>query len=238
VLIHKKDADPLMDLYNSSSLEQLNENFEKICENYCIETFALAILLKRENAYSNQGKLFSTFDSYPAEWKIRYSQNKYFLYDPVFLEAQNITMPYYWHIDKFDNIESNQKTILSEACEFGIKRGTTIPLLPNGRFTGTLTLVDTNIYHPEAIYSLASASQVYFNRKEYLDLKNKLSTLTDKEMMVISLRAEGYSAKQIALELRLSDSTVLFHLKNIRKKLGLTTTEQVMLKYVTANIEV
>lgn len=235
MLIHKKDSDPLMDLYNSSSLEQLNENFEKICENYFIETFALAILSKRDLLQSHLSNESSCFQNYPSEWAQRYQINKYYLDDPVYSFAKNITTPHCWHIDKFTDITNNQKKLLSEGNDFGIKKGTTIPLLPTDKFQGFLTLIDTNIHHPDVLYILSNASNIYANRKERIELRNKFNSLTDKEMKVLSLKAEGYLSKQISHELSLSDATVLFHLKNIRRKLGFTTTEQAIFKYIFAN---
>ena len=236
LLNYRTNDDQLMELYTSCSPEHLNINFKKICEHYFIETFALAALSKRNRSYERQYKLFSTFDSFPPEWIERYQHNKYYLNDPVFLHAQNTTTPYHWQSDKIKDINTIQKKILSEAHDFGIKRGTIIPLLPNAKFDGLLSLVDINIHHSEVLYTLASASHIYLKRKEHFDLRNNFSILTDKEMAVLSLKAQGYINKSISAELSVSESTVLFHLKNIKRKLGLITTEQVVFKYITSVI--
>jgi DNA-binding CsgD family transcriptional regulator len=221
-----------MELYTSCSPDHLNTNFKNVCENYFIETFALAVLSKKNRSYERQHKLFSTFDSFPTEWIELYQHNKYYLNDPVFLRAQNTTMPYNWQSDKIKDIDTIQKKILSEAHDFGIERGTIIPLLPNAKCDGLLSLVDINIHHPEVLYILANASHIYLNRKEHFDLRNEFSILTDKEMIVLSLKAQGYINKSISAELSVSEYTVLFHLKNIKRKMGLITTEQVVFKYI------
>ena len=51
-------------------------------------------------------------------------------------------------------------------------------------------------------------------------------------MTVLSLKVQGFINKSISLELSITESTVQFHLKNIKKKLGLLTTEQVVYKYM------
>ena len=230
---HKIENDPLMDLYESQSLDQLNHKFKLLCENYFIEKFALAILLKKEEGHIDKTNLFSTFDNYPIEWMNYYKKSQYYLLDPVFLEAQRTTIPNHWHSDKFNNISKSQKKILSDGHDFGISRGTIIPLIPNGKFSGLLNLVDTNIHHPEVLYILSNASQIYINKKEYLDIKNKFNKLTEKETIVLSLKAEGYLSKQIASTLSISNATVIFHLGNIKKKLGFNTIEQAIFKYIT-----
>ena len=86
----RKDNDPLMTLYHSNSIEELNAQFKEICEAYFIEKFALATVLKTKILLVNKNREFSTFTNYPLEWQKRYSEQKYYLSDPVFLHAQNI----------------------------------------------------------------------------------------------------------------------------------------------------
>ena len=102
--------------------------------------------------------------------------------------------------------------------------------------SGLLSLVDTNIHHPEVLYVLSNASHIYLNRKEYFEIKDIFNLLTDKEMQVLVLKAEGYQIKQVSSELSISDATVLFHLKNLKKKLGCISTEQAIFKYLSIAI--
>lgn len=232
MFIRKKDNDLLLELYNSKSLEELNQNFKILCENYNIDKFFLASLKKTEALHINQKELFSSFDTYPIEWMKRYKNESYHLNDPIFLDIHKRILPSYWHIDKLNDLTDEQKKIMSEACDFGINSGTTIPLLPNYKFSGLLGLANTEINQPDILYILLSASHIYMNHKINFDLKNSFTSLTNKELKILSLKAEGYIIKQISKELLISDATVIFHLKNIRKKLGLITTEQAILKYI------
>lgn len=60
--------------------------------------------------------------------------------------------------------------------------------------------------------------------------------LTEREVEVAALVAEGLSNKLIADRLKLSDHTVKFHLNNVAKKYGVTTRTAVAVKYVVTRI--
>jgi DNA-binding CsgD family transcriptional regulator len=228
--LHNIKKDSLSDLFNAPSVQDLNLNFKNICDNYGIETFSVIVISKKIE--STSGNHFSCFDNYPKQWMDHYQGKKYYSIDPVLLQSSNIATPHFWHIDKFNEITDTQKNMLSEACDFGITRGTTIPLLPNNKFNGYLTLIDTNIHHPETLYVLSNAAHIYVNKKSDLEKKQAFDLLTDKEILVLAFKADGLMTKQIADKLQVSDATVIFHLKNIRKKLGCLTTEQAVFKYI------
>jgi DNA-binding CsgD family transcriptional regulator len=229
MFLDDKKTDPLMILHHSSSLPELNHNFKTICDNYFIETFSIAKLLQINQ---NNTIEYDCYHNYPSEWVDYYQKKKYYLNDPVLSHTQSIQTPHYWNINKFADISTDQENILKEGCDFGIKRGTTIALLPHNKCVGYLTLVDTNIHHPEALCVLSKAAEIYINTKHDLDQKQAFRTLTNKEISVLALKAEGYMIKQISDDLQISDATVIFHLKNIRAKLGVITTEQAVFKYI------
>jgi DNA-binding NarL/FixJ family response regulator len=62
------------------------------------------------------------------------------------------------------------------------------------------------------------------NPDEYL-----VEELTDREMEVIELLAEGLANKQIALELEISEHTVKFHISSIYTKLGAANRTEAVL---------
>jgi DNA-binding NarL/FixJ family response regulator len=55
--------------------------------------------------------------------------------------------------------------------------------------------------------------------------------LTDREEEVLALLAKGSSNAQIALQLKLSESTVKFHLRNLFSKLGVTNRTEAAAHY-------
>ena len=50
-----------------------------------------------------------------------------------------------------------------------------------------------------------------------------IQKLTTKEREVVFLRVQGYTRKQIAKALTISDTTAKTHLQNIHRKLGVST---------------
>ena len=60
--------------------------------------------------------------------------------------------------------------------------------------------------------------------------------LSDRECEVVKLVAEGLVAKQIAAQLNLSPHTVYTHRKNIMKKLGISSTSELVLYAVNNGI--
>lgn len=51
---------------------------------------------------------------------------------------------------------------------------------------------------------------------------------TPKELSVIKMKSKGFATKQVSYELGLADATVIFHLKNIRRKMNTKNMEQAL----------
>ncbi|MDP3371577.1 MAG: autoinducer binding domain-containing protein [Candidatus Paracaedibacteraceae bacterium] len=225
------EKDPINFIFESVSLGELQGRFKDICEYYNIEKYALVKILKEDKKSLDNKNEFTCYDNYPEEWIKMYNSNKYYLKDPVLIDIKNMSQATYWHIENFKDATIEQKRILDECADFNIKRGTTIPLLPNNKYNRFLTLIGTDIHDPKVIYNLANAAVIYFERNEYFVNKNKRGILTTKEQEIMELKALGYHNKQISEILSRNYETIALHLKNIRKKFGVFTTEQAIAKY-------
>ena len=81
-------------------------------------------------------------------------------------------------------------------------------------------------------------------REESIDIENIKSEnyifdkvdLSDRELQIISLIAEGYTNAQIAAVLYISKHTVNTHRKNIMKKLGVNNTAGIVMYAVKTNL--
>ncbi len=98
----------------------------------------------------------------------------------------------------------------------------------------------------EAIYKTAKGEAFMCGKIASAVLEDKSSSLTeytceglnisDREMEIIKLIAEGYSNKEVADKLFLSTHTVTTHRKNIMNKLGLNNTAGLVLFAVRENL--
>ncbi len=62
------------------------------------------------------------------------------------------------------------------------------------------------------------------------------ATLSDREREVVRLVARGWSNKQVAAELFISESTVKFHLRNAMRKLGTTRRSEIAYRVVKSGL--
>ena len=98
----------------------------------------------------------------------------------------------------------------------------------------------------EAIYKTAKGEKFICGKIANAVLQEKSSTvpeyscqgmnISDREMEIITLIAEGYSNKEVADKLFLSTHTVTTHRKNIMNKLGVNNTAGLVLFAVRENL--
>ena len=87
-------------------------------------------------------------------------------------------------------------------------------------------------------YLLDTIAQVAMGRMvfPYLDVKqinaNPLSTLTRRELEILSSLAAGHTNKEIAAEKGVSTNTVKYHIKNLFEKLDVTNRGQAIALYL------
>ena len=82
--------------------------------------------------------------------------------------------------------------------------------------------------HPDMIYTLSLASQLYWRVKRRLDAKNSLDLFTAREKEVLFFKSQGMPIKVVADRLAISESTVIFHLKNARQKLNASSIDHAL----------
>lgn len=214
------------DLYSSSSIEDLNENFTQLCNCFYIERFAVAKISDKQNLSLLKENKFEIFDTYPKEWMDMYVKKKFYEFDPVYKLIDQSYLPQTWHVNDFINISEKERKFFEIASNFSICSGTTIHIKNNDASTVYFTSVDRIIYHPEVLYILSHAIRIYWDVYQKHISNLAFLQLTQKEKEIFLLKKQGLLSKNIASDLNISMATVAFHLKNIRQKLKCSRTEQ------------
>lgn len=161
-------------LKTAETLDQLNEHFKAICNEHKIEHFALAEILRCDRG--NQ-TLVNVYTTYPYVWVKHYITKKYYEFDPVFTNPVEVQLPFYWDKQSFKNMTLKQWQLFIDADNFGIKSGTTIPLMPNKNRSGYLTILDVNLTDNfELLFWLRTAGNIYF------DVQNKILNFIKNEV--------------------------------------------------------
>ncbi len=74
-----------------------------------------------------------------------------------------------------------------------------------------------------------SVIQDYLEKTDKLEVESRFDSLTNREREVLQLTAEGYSIKDIATHLSISDKTVRTHRKHLIDKLDIHSTAELTL---------
>ncbi|MCJ8324954.1 MAG: response regulator transcription factor [Rhizobiales bacterium] len=85
------------------------------------------------------------------------------------------------------------------------------------------------IIHKGGVYYSSSVAETALNQKNQFN-----SDITTQELIILKRIASGQTTKKIALEIKISPRTVETHRRNIRSKLGLNNTAD-MIKYAIEN---
>ena len=204
-------------LGESKDLSELNKNIKKIFESFDVDRFSIMGYFDSE---------FKSFDTYPQDWIQYYISNQYYAYDPV-LSWDKIRLPFSWKGNEMRDLTPTQERLFSEAHDFVVKTGITLSV-PSCTGQTFLTLLDYESHHPSALYALSLAAQSYWHFIQTTKAKNLLSLLTAREREIIFLKTKGLAMKGVATTLNISESTVVFHLTNIKKKLKVSNSEQAL----------
>lgn len=74
------------------------------------------------------------------------------------------------------------------------------------------------------------------NNRNVKKLKQKQGPLSKRELEIVTLLAEGWTSKEVAESLFLSPDTIRTHRNNIRKKLGVKNTTQMVVACIRAGL--
>lgn len=171
--------------------------------------------------------------TYPPSWTAHYFRRKYESVDPVLRQAVRDTQPFPWGLGFGPRARSEcERELFEEAAKFGIRCGFTFPIHDNKGAIATLTFAtderridfERSIEkRAELLHLLAIILHAHARRMLASDRAVGGVLLSPRELECLEWSSRGKSAGDIGIILGISRRTAIFHLDNVRAKLGVRT---------------
>ncbi|MBA3695946.1 MAG: LuxR family transcriptional regulator [Methylotenera sp.] len=182
--------------------------------------------------------------NYSKEWRSTYDSSRLGYVDPTVTHCLKSAIPLLWTPDCF--ARPDQKNMYEEATGYGLRSGIIFPIHgPNGEF-GMMSFVSEQLANPasqkDMMQSMGILSiirdYVFESSKKFLTTKEPESkiVLTPRENEVVKWTVAGKSSWEISKILNCSESTINFHLSNIRQKFNVNTKQQAIIKALKLGI--
>ena len=177
--------------------------------------------------------------NFPSKWIQRYEEQDYSSIDPTVKHCISSNTPICWY-DFYSHKDTLVTNFFNEASQFGLLGGVSIGFRINSGEVGILSLSKKEILREEdSSYCLAvmymSSLQPYIHNalKIILSKENEKDLyLTKRELECLSWIAEGKTSCEISSILKISENTVIFHIKNIIEKLEVSNRTQAISKAI------
>jgi DNA-binding CsgD family transcriptional regulator len=182
------------------------------------------------------------FDQYPADWMTHYSNMRYFGIDPVVAHCRQRTTPCLWSTTT-PTLHGEMRTpYFREAADFGLRAGIGVPIHGPGGHWGMVSVAQENeiqsrdvLRNLPELHLLATfmheAGQRLFARTAQEPVH-----LTAREIDALRWAAEGKTSWEIGQLIGITERTVIFHLNNAAKKLGVLGRRQAVAKAISMQL--
>lgn len=97
-------------------------------------------------------------------------------------------------------------------------------------------LIDVDLWRSRIVIVLQETSPAFWHRR-ILDRSKHKFQLTTRETDILQQLLKGWTNKEIATALRMSEQTVKAHIKNLLAKAGITTRTGIVMKAVLCGLE-
>jgi DNA-binding CsgD family transcriptional regulator len=176
--------------------------------------------------------------NYPDDWIHAFSGRKLHVVDPVLLRAERSLLPFFWDAPDFlSGITTPQQEILSEVASHGLDRGYTIPI--HAPWTGALrascsVVPDSGSIDKRSYFAVQLMAIHLYNSAsgEHAPppAASPQSVLSPRERQCLELAGQGQGDWEIGQLLHLSEHTVHRHIETAKRRLGVTTRMQAVIR--------
>jgi DNA-binding CsgD family transcriptional regulator len=181
--------------------------------------------------------------TYPDDWAIHYHNRDYVNFDPVLQRATRTMRAFDWPtLAANPKLGAAQRQVLNEARDFNIENGGTVPVHgPDGGFATlsvTSSVMDEREFQREwrRLWPYVHLAALYAQsavENHLLDIdRHEAFFLTDRERECLLWTARGKTAVEISTILAISSETVVFHLKNAMRKIGVYSKHHAVVKAI------
>jgi DNA-binding CsgD family transcriptional regulator len=189
------------------------------------------------------GRVPYVVTTYPGAWAAHYHNCDYVNHDPVLMRCRNSMAGFNWgRLASAPNLTARQAQVLNEARDFGITNGATIPVHGPGGGFAILSVASSaapdrefnKIWRhawPQAQLAALYTHSTVESRLQQMQTQVPV-TLTERERECLLWTGRGKTANEIGTILAISDETVVFHLKNAMKKIGVYSKHHAVVKAI------
>ena len=168
--------------------------------------------------------------AYPDAWVRHYTARDYLRIDPVVSHCRKHGTPYLWrHPLHQDDAEVSR--VFHEAGEFGLRDGISIPLHGPGLHRGLMSFTAERVGDVDFLRAAPALHLLaHFVHEAGLSFSATPSlphgaTLTPRELECLRWAVIGKTSWEIGRVLAVSERTVVFHLQNASRKLGVCSRQ-------------
>jgi len=184
----------------------------------------------------------NTLLNYPASWVHRYQEAKHTHHDPIIRHVSKSILPIFW--DDAVNAEP-QNIVLNEANEHKLASGITVTLYGHGGARSVLSFAAGQRRNEPRVEAIKNASHIQLTAHYVYEALKKISNisgtipgsaLSTREKDCLKWSANGKTSWEIAMILKVSERTVVFHLTNAVKKLGAANRRQAVVRALSLRL--
>jgi DNA-binding CsgD family transcriptional regulator len=181
-------------------------------------------------------------NEYPPDWLAHYSRQGYFDIDPVVNHCRLRTTPCLWASGPFARRAGYMTEFFREAADYGLRSGIGIPIHGPGGQWGMVSVATDSAIEPRA--SLQNLAELHLLATFMHEAGHRFITASTQEQVHLTAReldslrwaAEGKTSWEIGQLLSIGERTVIFHLNNAARKLGVIGRRQAVARAISLQL--
>jgi len=167
--------------------------------------------------------------NYPDAWVGRYLDRSYRFYDPVVMTGVRARTPFRWgHGGFLHGFNKAERLVFHEAREYAITEGYCVPVAGPAGDIGLFSVAAPSRAEIDDVVGDAAAAIQLFVVQLFDEImrgiegaaRAQAGQLSNRERECLLWTSEGMTTERVAAQVRLSESTVNYHLGNASRKLG------------------